>query len=116
MRDAYERCGHFDKSIDYSGKFAVPISKVSNGSKMVDLLNGMSAKEVAAVHLKLDGDFNSPYRLFLTPEEGSRTDGFMIQFGLKTGTKTSISTCSSDTICKELDWAVSNLNSFYSNN
>ena len=67
----------------------------------------MNAKNVAAIHIKLDGEFNAPYKIFLTPEEDTRTGGFMIQFGLKAGTKTSISTCSSDTICKELDWAVS---------
>ena len=107
MQTAYERCGHFDKSVDYSGKFAVPMSKVTDGAKIVTLLSGMAAKNVAAIHLKLDGEFNAPYKLFLSPNEGTREDGFMIQFGLKSGTKTGISTCSSDTLCKELDWAVS---------
>ena len=107
MQAAYDRCGHYDKSIDYTGKYAVPVSKVTHGAKMINLLNGMNAKNVAAIHIKLDGEFNAPYKIFLTPEEDTRTGGFMIQFGLKAGTKTSISTCSSDTICKELDWAVS---------
>ena len=96
------RCGHYDNTIDYAGKFKVPVTSMSKDAQFVPLLSGMAAKQVEAVHLKVKGAFNSPVRFALSPEDANIGPKYQISLGDSSGTKSTIAFCDEYGDCAEL--------------